>query len=85
MIRPIDKNEIPGRAASYNCMVEADIDEFIARGIEAAEVDTTKYKKPSYAYNAYRLNIKRRSIGNTVVAMLRGDRVFLVRRRESGK
>jgi len=44
MIRPINKNEIPGRITSYNNLVEQDIDMFLESDMEAAEIDPAKYK-----------------------------------------
>ena len=77
MIKKIDVNDIPKRAKPKNS-VQEDVERFWKSGWEACEIDASRYKSVSSALSSYGCAAKRLKVG--VVAISRGDRVFLVRR-----
>ena len=80
MIRKIALKDVPKKGTSiYKNAIQSEIQQFVTEQWEAAEVDTTKYKSPLVANSVYRVAIKRSGF-NTVRAILRGGKVFLVRK-----
>lgn len=78
MIERIDPREVPGRATTYNNMIEADIREFMESGWDVAEVKTEKYKTIYSASSAYRITAKR--MGAECIVTARSGRLFLMRK-----
>lgn len=80
MISKIEVNDIPGRKASFNNMVSAEVLQFHKSDWPACEVDTKHYKNIHSATAAYREAIKTLKVG--VVAIERSGRLFLIRGNE---
>ena len=79
MISKIDPVDMPGRATSYNNLVEKDIREFIESDWTVAEVKTEKYKNVHSAFSAYKAAAKRLAPDHVVVSE-RSGRLFLIRK-----
>ena len=79
MITKIEAAEMPGRATSYNNIVEADVRQFIEIDWSVAEVKTEKYKTAHSAYAAYRTAVKRIAPDYMIVSE-RSGRLFLIRK-----
>lgn len=77
MINKIELNDIPGRKATCNNMVSAEVLQFHESDWSACEVDTKHYKNVHSATAAYREAIKTLKVG--VVAIERSGRLFLIR------
>lgn len=80
MINKIEINDIPGRKASFNNMVQAEVMQFAKSDWSACEVDIKHYKTIHSATAAYRAAVKALNVG--VVAIERSGRLFLIRSNE---
>ena len=76
MITRIDFEDIPGRATSYNGLVQQDIREFLESGWSVCEVSVDKYKTIQSAFNSYKFAVKRMKAPVRVAR--RSGRLFLI-------
>lgn len=77
MINKIEINDIPGRRIGHNNTVINEVEQFHNSDWDACEVDVKKYANVKSAVMAYRQAI---SVSHAnVIAVVRGDRLFLVR------